>query len=113
MAKTKKKAVRRAFRNAVFKRDRYKCRVCGRQWSSEDEPDAHHITDRTLMPNGGYVAENGITVCDDGPESCHMLCETFHITNGERWVEGLHPNALYRKIGSSHDLALRASEKLG
>ena len=112
-----KKDVRAAFRTAVFQRDRYTCRVCGRKWSPEDaDPalgrlNAHHITDRNELPGGGYVAENGITVCD-GPDSCHMKCEQFHITEGQQWAVGLHPDDLYRKVGSSKEKALRASEGL-
>jgi len=58
----KKKQVRATFRSAVFKRDGYACRCCTFQSTpekAEGELDAHHITDRTEMPNGGYVPENG------------------------------------------------------
>ena len=44
----------------VFVRDGYACRTCGFASTprrAEDELDAHHITDRNEMPNGGYVAE--------------------------------------------------------
>ena len=115
---SKKKQVRKAFRDAVFKRDRFTCQVCRKQWSAQDaDPalkriNAHHITDRSLMPNGGYVKENGITVCD-GEDSCHMRCEKYHISEGEVWDEGLAPWDLYEKIGSSHEKAVEASERLG
>lgn len=68
--------------------------------------DAHHITDRTEMPNGGYVKENGISVCDD----CHLKAEEFHSTGTA--VEGFSPDDLYQKIGSSHEKAVTAAEKL-
>jgi hypothetical protein len=68
----------------------------------EEDLDAHHITDRSLMVGGGYVASNGITVCKD---ECHMKVERFHITEGEEWNEGLHPDDLYRIIGSSREQA--------
>ena len=58
------------FRAAVFGRDGFTCRGCGFASTperAEDALDAHHITDRNEMPNGGYVAENGITLC----EVCH------------------------------------------
>ena len=58
------------------------------------------------MPNGGYVKENGISVCDD----CHFNAEQFWIT-GEA-VEGFHPTDLYNLIGSSHEIAVKASERL-
>ena len=67
--------------------------------------DVHHITDRTLMPFGGYVKENGITLCP----SCHEKAEIYHNT-GEI-IPGWAPDDLYKVIGSSHALALRASEK--
>lgn len=59
-----KKLVRERFRDAVFKRDNHKCRVC---FEKNSKLDAHHITDRNEMPNGGYCKENGISLC----ESCH------------------------------------------
>ena len=125
MAKADKKSVRASFRDAVFARDRYTCRVCGRRWTAADvDPalfrvNAHHITDRSEMPNGGYVAENGITVCDVASfagredESCHMRCERFHISGGKSWEPGLHPDDRDRIVGSSLEAAWEASEKLG
>ncbi len=61
------------------------------------------------MPKGGYVTQNGITVCKD---DCHLKVEKYHITGGEAWEEGLHPNDLYKMIGSSHVEAVRKSELL-
>lgn len=109
--------VRAAFRRAVFGRDRYRCVVCGRQWSEADaDPslgriNAHHITDRREFPNGGYVPENGVTVCD-GEGSCHWRCEAFHRTEGEAPEEGLSPSDLYAKIGSTYVAALNADARL-
>ena len=100
----KKKAVREAFRNAVFTRDRHKCVFC----DCKTDLDAHHITDRTEMPNGGYVKENGITLCP----THHMEAEQFHISGGTTWVTGKHPDDLYKLIGSSKEKAIRASERL-
>ncbi len=113
----KKKDVRAAFRNAVFTRDRYTCQVCGKVWTPADaDPslgriNAHHVTDRRVFDNGGYVMENGITVCDGGAESCHMKCEQFHISNGATWAPGLHPDELYLKIGSSLEDAFASDER--
>lgn len=73
----RKKQVRQKFRDAVFTRDGFACRACGFCSSperAEDELDAHHITDRNEMPNGGYVAENGVALCD----VCHAKAEAFH-----------------------------------
>lgn len=61
------------------------------------------------MKNGGYVASNGITVCKD---ECHMKVEQFHISGGAKWEEGLHPDDLYRMIGSSREQADADSAKL-
>jgi hypothetical protein len=128
--KSRKKQVRAAFRLAVFERDGYRCRVCGKQWSPDQaDPNqklvnAHHITDRSEMPNGGYVMENGITVCDVGSfenpsQSCHMRVEQWHITRddpewkgGQRVEDGLHPDELYDLIGSSFEQAWEMSEIL-
>jgi 5-methylcytosine-specific restriction endonuclease McrA len=66
----KKKAQRAAFREAVFTRDKHRCKVCG---ASEGPLDAHHITPREEMPGGGYIAENGITLCAE----CHVGAEDY------------------------------------
>ena len=114
----KKKQVRAAFRTAVFERDNYTCQVCEKKWTAADaDPslgrlNAHHITDRSLMPNGGYVKENGVTVCDGGSDSCHMRCEKYHISEGEIWDIGLAPWDLYIKIGSTHEEAVAAAGRL-
>ena len=60
------------------------------------------------MPNGGYVKENGITLC----EAHHMDAEQFHIHSGTKWITNMHPDDLYKLIGSSYDLAETASERL-
>lgn len=116
-----KKKIRRKFREDTFDRDDYRCKWCGEDYSKMDSPelalDAHHITDRKEMPGGGYVKENGISLCkmnEDGLEegSCHMKAEKFHISEGKEWEEGMHPDELYELIGSSHEEAVKASEKL-
>ena len=114
-----------AFRAAVFKRDSYCCAMCGkpgkdRQGGDEHKAyhkgnaddrlvplDAHHITDRTEMPNGGYVMENGISLCAD---VCHLLAEVHHQTGAPH--PGFSPADLYAKIGASFEEAYRASLKL-
>lgn len=100
---SKKKAVRESFRNAVFTRDRNRCKKCG---VASEKLDAHHITDRNEMPNGGYVAENGISLC----EPCHAKAEEFHSTGTSH--PGYSPDDLYRLIGSTKEKAQRASERL-
>jgi hypothetical protein len=118
-----KKRVRAAFRSAVFERARYRCDMCGKPGKDRqggdrhstyhaDDPslvplDAHHITDRNEMPNGGYVKENGISLCDDG---CHILAEVNHQTGTPH--SGFSPTDLYSRIGSSYEVAHRSSSEL-
>ena len=104
----RKKQVRQKFRDAVFARDAFTCRGCGfvsNAERAEDELDAHHITDRHEMPNGGYVAENGISLCG----TCHEKAEAFHC--GEPVPPGFAPAELYVRIGSSEDAARAAAER--
>src|SRR5688572_3396976 len=101
-----KKSIREAFRQAVFDRDGHRCAMCGR---SDVKLDAHHITDRHDMPNGGYVAENGITLCDC-PQGCHWKAEHHHATG--KSYPGYSPEELYAKIGSDFEKAWEASEQL-
>jgi 5-methylcytosine-specific restriction endonuclease McrA len=104
----KKQLIRQKFRDVCLKRDNYRCRVCGLKPEFDEFLDVHHITDRTEMPNGGYVLENGISLCSE----CHMKAERYHITGGLEWEHLMHPDDLYRKINSSHEEAVKASEKL-
>lgn len=104
-----KKEIRNNFKNSVFKRDKNTCQVCNKKHSSTDGLDAHHITDRSIIPNGGYVKENGITVCK---QDCHFKVEMFHIYDGEKWEDGLHPDNLYKIINSSKELAIQKSHEL-
>lgn len=101
-----KKRIRQAFREAVFSRDEHMCRVCQIPASSEIRLDAHHITDRNLMPNGGYVKENGISLCP----TCHEKAEVFHSTGTA--LLGFAPNDLYSLVGSSYEQATKTSEML-
>lgn len=98
----KKKSIRDNFRNAVFKRDGYKCCFC----DIKEDLGSHHIQDRTLIANGGYTKENGITLCKDH----HFLAEQFHSTGIAH--PGFSPEDLYKKIGSSYEQAVAASERL-
>lgn len=100
-----KKQIRANFRDAVFKRDDNKCLKCG---ASNCKLDAHHITDRHDLPNGGYVPENGISLC----EVCHALAEVWHSTGQDHFEIGFHPDDLYALIGSSWEEAWEASERL-
>lgn len=98
----KKKKIRQTFRLSVFSRDNHSCRKCG---VKDVHLDAHHITDRNEMPNGGYVMENGISLCED----CHIKAEVFHSSNGEHCEEGFHPDDLYKIIDSNEKIAFDKS----
>jgi len=96
----KKKLIRSAFREAVLLRDGNRCRICKRD---EGALDAHHITDRDVMPNGGYVTENGISLCGE----CHLAAE-----RAEKSDKTFGPDTLYMLIGSDLNRAYEASKKL-
>ena len=100
MSKERKKAIRASFRDAVFSRDGHKCVMC----PGNEHLDAHHITDRNDMPNGGYVADNGITLCPN----CHLEAEVYKDTQNPAFS----PDRLYKLIGSSRQAALQASQQL-
>ena len=103
-----KKEIRAAFRKAVFDRDKHRCVMCGKS-SKEVKLNAHHIIDRHDLANGGYVPENGITLCDfDG--GCHWKAEHWHAT-GEA-IPDYSPHDLFVKIGSDLDKAMEASYDL-
>lgn len=104
-----KKLIRKNFRDSCFKRDNYSCAKCKFKSSpnkAEQELDAHHVTDRNLMPNGGYVKENGISLC----APCHEKAEVFHSTGTP--IPGYSVEELYQCIGSSYEKAIEASKKL-
>ena len=104
-----KKLFRQRFRDDCFKRDDYKCVMCGLQSSEENcekELDAHHITNRKDIVNGGYVKENGISLC----EACHKKAEEFHSTGTA--VPGFSIEDLYTAIKSSLEKAKKASLRL-
>jgi 5-methylcytosine-specific restriction endonuclease McrA len=107
---TEKKLIRKAFRDACYKRDKYCCAMCKFKSSpenAEEDLDAHHITDRNLLPNGGYVVQNGISLCSD----CHIKAEIFHSTGTAH--PGYSTDDLYKVINSDLDSAIKASKKLG
>lgn len=101
-----KKEIRNKFRNDVFKRDNNKCKVCGIS-DTKSKLDAHHITDRSEMENGGYIKENGITLCDR-ENGCHMKAEQFHL--GNLVEQGFYPDDLYKLINSSYEIAYKKSK---
>jgi 5-methylcytosine-specific restriction endonuclease McrA len=101
-----KRKIRHDFMTSVFERDGHRCAVCkyAPEAPYKSYPfDAHHITDRHDMPAGGYVPENGITLCWE----CHLKAETFR----KNPLPGYSPEELYAAIGSSKELAVRKSNE--
>ena len=83
--------------------------------------DAHHITNRNDMPNGGYVPENGVTLCNkptrEGRDvSCHEDAEAWlnpdRVAAGDIWPD-CDPDTLYLLIDSSPEEAIEAAKRLG
>ena len=112
-----KEATRKTFRDVCFKRDKYACVMCGKKAisveSAASELNVHHIMNRKLFQDGGYVKENGITLCDISPDSetqsCHQKAESWWadsalVTGG---TPGFDPDTLYAKINSSFQKALK------
>ena len=53
------------WRNAVYKKDNYRCALCG----SKEKLNAHHIKSWKDYPELRYNIDNGTTLC----EKCHIL----------------------------------------
>jgi len=68
--------VRGNFRRVVFERDGCRCIAPGCGVRGEDLLDAHHILSRKIMPDGGYVLENGVSLCK---EKHHLEAENGKI----------------------------------
>lgn len=52
---------RKSFRETVFDRDNNRCIV---PWCESPADDAHHIIERELWNDGGYIPNNGASVCN-------------------------------------------------
>lgn len=59
------------WRNAVYRRDKYKCRCC----DSGFRLNAHHLNGWSWSINQRYEVDNGVTLC----RSCH---DSFHFFFG-------------------------------
>ena len=62
------------FREGTFKRDNFKCVICGCL-----AKDAHHIIERRLFSDGGYYLDNGASLC----EKHHIEAEETTLTCNE------------------------------
>ena len=117
-----KRAVRDRLRAAALRRDNHRCAVCPPGVPTLEAPpvtlDCHHITPRELMPFGGYVLENVITL--RGP--CHLKAEAalkldpdFHKraeSGADAELDDYMPDTLYDVIGSSRAEAEAAARSL-
>lgn len=106
------KKYRKKFNQDCLNRDKNKCLVCGYKPKDVSELDVHHITPRKQMPNGGYVKENGITLCCDrskGGNNCHLKAEKHFF---DKTIEGFRPEDLYNLINSNKELAIQKSLEL-
>lgn len=109
---SEKKEIRQTWRDAVFTRDKHACVICAEMGTvvAGTPLQAHHITPRGLCPGGGYVVENGITVC----ERHHVDVEADTLRPGGI----LAPALLYKLIGTTqaqafHAMALAADPTQG
>lgn len=108
MSKNKAR-VREKFRDDTFARDGHTCVIPGCSW--QRDLDAHHITPREQMPNGGYVKENGASLCPTHHVYAEDVLQTLGVP-ADKKHEGFDPETLYRLIGSSREKAVVASERL-
>lgn len=65
------------WRNDVFKRDGYKCAICGKVGG---ELNAHHIKPFAKYKEDRFDVDNGITLCKE----CH---KTVHMDKDSRWIK--------------------------
>lgn len=79
--------MRTNFKNAVFARTKGKCCVPG---CTCDAVDAHHILDRHLWNNDGYILSNGAALCEKhhldaerGIITPRQCIEYMHISNND------------------------------
>ena len=106
---SKKKEIRKAFRDSCFKRDKFCCVMCGFKSTkdkAEKDLDCHHICARDTMPNGGYCMSNGISLCS----SCHIKAEKYYSTGIP--YPGYSVDNLFEKINSSFEKAFEESKLL-
>lgn len=68
------------FREETFKRDSFKCIICG-----NPAKDAHHIIERRLFSDGGYYLDNGASLCEQHhieAEETTLSCEKIRLSAG-------------------------------
>jgi rubrerythrin len=106
----RKKEIRKKFRDECLARDKYRCIKCGtvpNQDADDFGLEIHHIVERFRFVNGGYVLENGASLCPP----CHLKAEQFYVSGVP--CPGFSPKELYEIIGSSRELAVKADCERG
>lgn len=92
---------RKSFRQTCVERDGGECIVPWCQSSVTIEPDGagevHHIIERELWPNGGYLPRNGVCVCNHH----HRMAERDEIP----------PQAFWRWAGTERPVVPRPGER--
>lgn len=74
------------WRDRVYKRDKYTCRLCGQRGKLLN---AHHIRPKALYTKLTYILKNGITLC----VQCHEI-----VTGHESVFEELFTNILHKRL---------------
>jgi len=86
---------RQAFNEAVRKRDKDQCVMC-----KSPASEVHHIIERKLFVDGGYVMDNGATLCGD----CHLKAEQTIISAKQiRLAAGITNVVLPEGVGDDTD----------
>jgi hypothetical protein len=70
------------------------------------ELEVHHIINRNLLSNGGYIKDNGISLCPD----CHLKAEEYYSSGIA--APGFSIEDLLELIGSSYEKVEENSQKL-
>ena len=86
---------RQSFNEAVRKRDKDQCVMC-----KSPASEVHHIIERKLFVDGGYVMDNGATLCGD----CHLKAEQTIISAKQiRLAAGITNVVLPEGVGDDTD----------
>lgn len=93
--------MRAEFNREVFKRDNSQCVVC-----KKPATDAHHLIERRLWPCGGYILDNGVSLCAEHHIEAEMtllsveqLRELAGITK-KVLPPQMYPDVIYDKWGN-------------
>lgn len=87
---------RAQFREQCLERDNHECIV---PWCGNDPDDVHHIIERAEWEDGGYIPENGASVCNKH----HQYAEENHIPPQSFWW-WLRDNNPVTPEGMSHQV---------